>query len=463
MRQNFDAVVIGGGPGGYVCAAELARAGKTVALVEQDALGGTCLNRGCIPTKTLLHAADLLEALKKARGRGLTAGEAAIDRAALLARKDAVAATLRQGISQMLTAAGVTVIAGEGFVPGVGRVDVKTADGQSLALEAQDIVAAVGSSPAIPPIPGCDLPGVITSDNLLAELPGIDRLVIVGGGVIGMEFAALYAALGSQVTVLEGLPRILPALDREIGQSLGLLMKKRGVGIVTDAVVQGITRAEGRLCCAYTVKGNAAAALGDRVLIAAGRRSLAPALFAQAIAPAMEKGRVIVDAHMACSIPHIYVIGDAADGYPQLAHVASAQGLAAAAAIAGASFHTDLSLAPACVYTQPEIAAVGLTEAAAKQQGLIVKVGKYPTSASGKALITDQERGFIKLVAGEDGVLLGAQLMCARATDMVGELALAIAQKLTVAQVAALVRPHPTFEEGIGEAARLCAAKLSSD
>ena len=175
-----------------------------------------------------------------------------------------------------------------------------------------------------------------------------------------------------------------------------------------------------------------------------------------------EKGRAVVDNSMQSSVPHIYVIGDAADGYPQLAHAASAQGLAVAAAIAEKPFMTDLKLVPGCVYTQPEIASVGLTEAEAKEQGIAVHVGKYPTSANGKSLLTGQERGFIKLVADENDVLIGAQLMCARATDMVGELALAIAQKMTAAQAAALIRPHPTFEESIGEAAGICAGKMKA-
>lgn len=459
MSRVFDAVVIGGGPGGYVCAAQLAKEGRSVALVERSALGGTCLNRGCIPTKTLLHGAEVLDEVKKAQNWGVRFGEAEVDRAAMLARKEEVVQTLRQGVEQMLSSAGVTVLEGEGFVPAPGRVRVTLADGTTEELETQDIVAAVGSVPAAPPIPGMDLPGVVTSDQILAQLPQAESLVIIGGGVIGMEFASLYTSLGTKVTVLEGMARILPPLDREIGQSLAMLMKKRGAEIVTGAMVESITQGEGQLCCAYTAKGKAAVASGDVVLVAVGRRSLAPSVFAPEIPLTYEKGRVAVDGHMESSVPHIYVIGDAAAGYPQLAHAASEQGLAAAAAIAGKEFATDLHLVPSCVYTQPEIASVGLTEAEAKEQGLTVHVGKYPTSANGKSLLTGQERGFIKLVADENNVLLGAQLMCARATDMVGELALAVAQKLTVDQVAALIRPHPTFEEAIGEAARLCASK----
>lgn len=459
MSRAFDVVVIGGGPGGYVCAAQLAKEGRSVALIERGDLGGTCLNRGCIPTKTLLHAAEVLDEAKKAQSWGVHFSQAEIDPAAMLSRKEEVVQTLRQGVEQMLSSAGVTVLRGDGFVTAPGQVRVTGPEGETEQLQAGDIVVAAGSVPAAPPIPGMDLPGVVTSDQILSQLPQAQSLVIIGGGVIGMEFASLYASLGTKVTVLEGMARILPPLDREIGQSLAMLMKKRGAEIVTNAMVERIVQDGSQLCCAYSVKGKACTATGDAVLVAVGRRSLAQSVLAPELSVTYEKGRVVVDSHMESDVPHIYVIGDAAAGYPQLAHAASAQGLAAAAAIAGKAFDTDLALVPSCVYTQPEIASVGLTEAEAKERGLTVHTGKYPTSANGKSLLTGQERGFIKLVADENNVLLGAQLMCARATDMVGELALAAAQKMTVDQVAAMIRPHPTFEEAIGEAAMICAAK----
>lgn len=459
MRRKFDVAVIGGGPGGYICAARLGKAGKTVALVERSELGGTCLNRGCISTKTMLHGADLLDEVKKAEAWGVRFGPAEVDYSALLARKEEVVRTLRQGVEQLMKSSGVMVIQGEGFVSAPGEVQVTAPDGTREVLQVGDIVAAAGSVPAVPPIPGIRLPGVLTSDQMLDQLPKVKRLVIIGGGVIGMEFASLYTSLGASVTVLEGMARILPPLDREIGQSLTMLMKKRGVEIVTGVMVESITQADGQLCCSYTAKGKAGTASGDVVLAAVGRRSNAASVLAPELAVSYEKGRAVVNERMETAVPHLYVIGDAAAGYPQLAHAASAQGLGAAAAILGQDFGTDLNLVPSCVYTQPEIASVGLTEAEAKEQGLTVHVGKYPTSANGKSLLTGQERGFVKLVADENNVLLGAQLMCARATDMVGELALAVAQKLTVDQVAALVRPHPTFEEAVGEAAEICAAK----
>lgn len=460
METQFDVIVIGGGPGGYVCAAKLAQAGKKTALVEKTALGGTCLNRGCIPTKTLLHAAELLEEAKKAASAGVHVEGVTVDYPALRQRKKEVVQQLTSGVEKLLSSAKVTVIAGSGYVPQAGQVQVTDAEGICTRYTAQDIVVAVGSEPAMPPIAGLTSSGVMTSDDLLRDIPKLDSLVVIGGGVIGMEFASLYASLGTNVTVLEGQARILPPLDREIGQSLSMLMKKRGVTIVTNAMVQSVEQTgQDALCCHYTVKGREGTASGQRVLVSVGRRSLASSVLAPELPIAYERGRVQVDETMQSSVPHIYVIGDAAAGYPQLAHAASAQALDVVAAITQQSFETNLHLVPSCVYTSPEIASVGMTEAEAKNVGIHPHIGKYPMTANGKSLLTEQERGFIKLVADERGVLLGAQLMCARATDMIGELTLAIANGLTEEQVAAMIRPHPTFEEGIGEALSVCIKK----
>ena len=244
LETQFDVIVIGGGPGGYVCAAKLAQAGKKTALIEKTALGGTCLNRGCIPTKTLLHAAELLEEAKKAASAGVHIEGATVDYPALRQRKQEVVQQLTSGIEKLLSSAKVTVIAGSGYVPKAGQVQVTNAEGTCTQYTAQDIVVAVGSEPAMPPIAGLDLPGVMTSNDLLQDIPKLDSLIVIGGGVIGMEFASLYASLGTKVTVLEGQARILPPLDREIGQSLTMLMKKRGVTIATNAMVQRVEQTE---------------------------------------------------------------------------------------------------------------------------------------------------------------------------------------------------------------------------
>ena len=459
MNTRFDAVVIGGGPGGYVCAERLAKYGLSTALVENRQLGGTCLNRGCIPTKVLLHAAETVEQAKKAAAFGISFENIRLDRACLLERKNEVTSSLRGGIAQLMKTAGVTVFEGTGFVPRPSTVIVTGPDGSVTELEAGDIVAAVGSVPTTLPIPGGGLPGVVTSDEILDELPDIKNLVIIGGGVIGVELASYYLAAGARVTILEGMQRLLPTMEKELGQNLSMIMKRAGAEIVTGAAVESITSENGTLTAHYSVKGKPGEAAGDTVLVAVGRRSLAPAVFAAELQVELDRGRAMVDGRMRSSVPHIYVIGDAAAGGAQLAHLASAQGLAAAAAIAGRTFDTRLDLVPGCVYTSPEIASVGLTESEARERGIAVLTAKYPMSANGKSRLTMQERGFIKLVCDDSGVLVGAQLMCVRATDMIGELALAIARGLDVSAVSSLIRPHPTFEEGIGDAAALLAAK----
>ncbi|MDO4178381.1 MAG: dihydrolipoyl dehydrogenase [Phascolarctobacterium sp.] len=457
--SEFDVVVIGGGPGGYVCAAECAKLGKKTALIEKSDLGGTCLNRGCIPTKSLLHAAELYSEISRGEEFGVQAENIFIDFAKLKDKKNDVIVTLRSGVEAMLKAAKVSVIKGEGFVLESGKVLVKALDGSEATISCNDIVVATGSVPARPPIPGLELPGVMTSDDILENVPALKSIVIIGGGVIGLEFATLYSELGAKVTVIEGLPKILATMDKDISQSLTVQMKKHGLEIVTDALVGKVEQADDGLRCIYAVKGEVKEAVGEAVLVAVGRRVELNKVFAEGFMPECERGRAVVNEQMLSSIPHVYVIGDAAAGYPQLAHAASAQGVVAACAIAGAVSKINLNLVPGCVYTSPEIASVGLTEAEAKEQGISIHVGKVPTTANGKSILTNQERGFVKVLADDSGKIVGAQLFSARATDMVGEFALAINSGMNEVDALSIIRPHPTFEEMLGEALAVCVQK----
>ena len=429
MGQHYDVMVIGAGPGGYVAAIRAAKLGLHVAVVEEDRAGGTCLNRGCIPAKAMIHAAETYRSAREADQFGVESGRVSFDYGKILAYKEETTDALVQGVEQLLAGNGVEEV-----------------------YAADHIILAAGSKPLLLPIPGMDLPGVLTSDGLfrLQECP--ESLAIIGGGVISVEFATAFAGLGTKVTILEALPRLVPNLDKEISQNLKMILKKRGVDIHTSASVQEVAEEDGRYVLRFTEKEKEQEVSTRYVLCAVGRVPNTEGLFAEDALPDMERGRVLVDEKFETSIPGVYAIGDLIFGM-QLAHTASAQGTVVAEHLAGKSASVDLSVVPSCVYTDPEIASVGLTEEAAKERGIPGRVGKCIMSANGKSLISREERGFVKILAAEEsGVILGAQMMCARATDMIGELATAVANGLTAKQLLRGMRAHPTYNEGIGEA-----------
>ncbi len=474
MADKFDLVIIGGGPAGYVAAVEAAGKGMKTALVENRELGGTCLNRGCIPTKTILHSAELYAEMKACERLGVHAEGISFDMAAIQQRKKEVIGQLRGGIEMLMKKNKVTVYGGNGTIVSPNEVKVSKDDTEVL-ITTDYILIATGSVPAMVPVPGADLHDVMTSDGLLSTEKLYPRLTIVGGGVIGMEFASIYSALGCQVTVVEFLDRILANMDKEISQNLKMILKKRGVTVHTGAKVEKITEnADGSLTCHYLEKDVTKEAVSDGILIATGRKANTEGLFAEGMMPEMDRGRILVNEYGQTSVPHIYAAGDVTPGI-QLAHAASAQGINAVAhmlyeknggtdAAAGCSeqetgtgFTAPMraDLIPGCVYTDPEIGCVGITQEEAKNQGLQVIVKKYPMSANGKSVLSSQERGFIKVVADEaTHRILGAQMMCARATDMIGGFGTAIVNGLTLEQMGTVVYPHPTFSEGIGEAVR---------
>ena len=476
MADIFDLVVIGAGPGGYEAAIEGVQKGMKVALVENRELGGTCLNRGCIPAKTILHTAELYHDLQSGPSIGLTAREPVIDMEMVQKRKDEVLEQLRKGIASLMKTNRISVFYGTGTI--LDREHVKVAlsgektgekaeeqpDGQKqdqVVLETGHILIATGSVPACPPIPGSSLPGVVTSDGLLDKKDLFEHLIIIGGGVIGMEFASVYSSLGHGVTVIEALDRILPTMDKEIAQNLKMIMKKRNVEIHTGAKVEEILQTEdGKgLICRYTEKDKTCEARADGILIATGRRAYTGGLITDESSRevkdmAMERGRIITDEKYETSVPGIYAIGDVTGGI-QLAHAATAQGRNAVAHMAGEDMVIRTDIIPSCVYTNPEIGCVGISADEAKARGMEAVTKKYIMSANGKSILSQQERGFIKVVADSGSHrILGAQMMCARATDMISQFAVAIANELTLEDMAKVIFPHPTFSEGILEAVR---------
>lgn len=451
MAEVYDLVIIGAGPGGYVAAIKGAKLGLRCAVVENREVGGTCLNRGCIPAKAMIHASQLFREIKEGGQFGIFAEDVRYDYDKILAYKNETSGSLRGGVEQLLKANGVALVRGTGSLQADRTVTVTGEEGVRT-LEGKSVLLASGSKPMELPIEGIGLPGVLTSDSLfqLDHVP--DSLLIIGGGVIGAEFATVFSTLGTQVTIVEALPRLLANLDKDISQNLKMILKKRGIQMYTSAMVKRLEPSGEGLACIFEEKEEEKRMEAQYVLSAAGRAPETGTLLGPGTELAMERGRILVDDHFETSMKGVYAIGDVIKGI-QLAHAASAQGVCVAEYLAGQEPSVDVSVVPSCVYTSPEIASVGLTEDEAKGLGIPVDVGKFLMSANGKSQISREERGFIKVVAGkEDKRVLGAQMMCARATDMIGEFATAIANKLTVSQMLKAMRAHPTYNEGVGEA-----------
>ncbi|MEG1874822.1 MAG: dihydrolipoyl dehydrogenase [Angelakisella sp.] len=442
--SSFDLIIIGGGPGGYIAALEAAALGKSVALVEEREVGGTCLNRGCIPTKALLRAADTYREFLQSAELGIVAKQVSYDMAGIHHRVEVVTGQLRGGIEQLLDKAKVTMLHGRGTIPRPGVVEV---DGVCHSTDA--ILIATGSSPAKPPIPGIDLPGVVSSDALLTH-GGVDckRLVIIGGGVVGVEFAQVYSDLGCQVTILEAMPRLLPPMERELSQNLAMIFKKRGIALHTGAMVNEIAQAEGELVCRYTEKEQQQEVTADTVLVCTGRVPNTKGLCGEGVELYLQRGYIPVDPAYKTAVDGIYAIGDVVLGGIQLAHAAEAAARNVVSLLYGGGSMKSMEPMPACIFTRPEIASVGLTADEAKAAGIAVTVKKSLTSANGKALIEGADRGFVKLLfAADTQQLLGAQLMCPHASEMLGGLTAAIVAGMTRVQLESTIFPHPTVSE----------------
>ncbi|MFZ5634028.1 MAG: dihydrolipoyl dehydrogenase [Bacillota bacterium] len=446
MPYDFDIVVIGGGPGGYVAAIRGAQLGKKTCLVEKESLGGVCLNRGCIPTKTIIKSLHVLDTVKSAAEFGVTgvnAGQCGIDLKQVQQRKKKVIARLTGGVAYLLKANQVEVITGTASF--ADRHTLKVGD---RTVSGENIIIATGSLPVEPPIPREGSAPVMYSDEALelAEAPG--EMAIIGGGVIGIEFAFIMSQLGSRVTVIEMLDEILPMVDVEITRKVRVLLKKKGVTVHTGARVTGF--AGDRV---YFAKGGAAESVrADRILLATGRRPNTDGLNLEAAGVSVAKSGIGVDGSMRTNIDNIYAIGDV-NGRCMLAHVASMEGMVAVENICGGRARMDYTKIPQCVYLDPEIASVGITEQEAREQGLDVKVGRFNYAGNGKALIEAAEGGMVKVITDRRlGEILGVHMMGAHATDMIAEMVLAMKLEGTAEEVAAAIHPHPTISEVIPEA-----------
>ena len=460
--MDYQLIVIGAGPGGYTAALRAAALGLHTAVVECREVGGTCLNLGCIPTKTLLHASQVYRDAVDGASMGVHAANATFDMGEIFAYKRGVSEKLRNGIHGLLKSAKVDLIEGVGRIAAPGQVDVTAADGAVSRYTAERILIATGSVNVRPPIPGLDLPGVMTSDELLEGCDRLyDSLVIIGGGVIGVEFATFYRNLGCAVTLVEGMDRLLPNMDRELGQNLQQIMKKQGVEVLTNAVVQSLEQTESGLAVHVLQKGAEKTVTGEKVLCAIGRRAYWDGVFAEGMNPETRGKSLKVDENFQTSIPGVYAIGDASS-VVQLAHVAAAQGTACVERMYGVADHVDLNVIPSCIYSTPEIAVVGITEAEAKERGIPAVVGKCTMFGNARTVIEDPGRCFMKIVAhAETHEILGASLMCQHASDMISQISAAMVNHQTAEELRRVMRPHPSFEEAMTEALDALASKLA--
>lgn len=450
---KYDAVVVGGGPGGYECAIRLARNGKRTALVEKDKLGGTCLNRGCIPTKTLLHSADVYYEAVHGSTFGVSVEGASFDYAGMIARKNAVSAQLSQGIGFLEKSYGVDVIGARAALTGAHTMELS--DGR--CLEAEYVVLATGSVPVKLPIPGIDLPGVVDSTGLLDRTVCPDHIIIAGGGVIGIEFATFFSRLGVRVTVMEMMDRVLGPLDRDIAALVERKLKRSGVELLLG--VKAVSVEPGLKVNYTSVKdGNCGSVQGDTVLIAGGRKANSAGLeLERAGIRTDSRGYVEVDGMCRTNVPGVYAIGDL-NGRMRLAHAASAQGLLAADHIAGKPCRElNYDHIPSCVYCNPEAAMVGLTEEQARAAGRDVGTGLFSLAGNGKAMTMGQNEGLVKFVFDRHtDELLGAHILAPRATDLAAEAAAVMECGGTVASIGHTVHPHPTISEVMMETAHVC-------
>jgi dihydrolipoamide dehydrogenase len=449
-NSSYKLVVVGSGPGGYVAAIRAAQLGLKTAVVEKGELGGTCLNWGCIPTKAWIVSAHLYEQIQRAKEFGIEVGPPKVNWGWLVERKRKIVSQMTGGVKILLQGRQVDILKGTAKLSAPNRLRIAGPDG-GREITAENIILATGAAAGIPP--GFSLEGerVITSQEALELSQQPKRLAVLGGGVVGCEFACFFAALGTQVTLIEMLPRLVPAEDDEIAQALEREMKKKGIAIHTNTTVEGIADADGAK--RLTLAGGKTVDV-DTVLIATGRKPYADDLGLEALGIARgDRGKIAVNDHLQTSVPNVYAIGDVTD-IRQLAHFASAQGKAAVEVIAGHPAQTNWRAVPAATFTSPEIASVGLTERDAKAEGRTVKIGRFPFRAHGRNIADGELAGFVKLIGDANtGQVLGAHILGAKASELIHECSLAIAADLDVHDLAQAIHAHPTMTEALGEAA----------
>jgi dihydrolipoamide dehydrogenase len=457
----YDVAIIGGGPAGYTAAIRGAEYGLKVALIEQSAkLGGTCLHVGCIPTKALLFNAEIWDHLQHAADFGIQGvGAPTLDWSAVLRRKDAIIAKHVKGLDFLMKKHKIDVITGTGRLTGpaqdgVHTVEVKAASGEIIPVTAKSVILATGSEAKL-------LPGLKADDRILtnieilalSEVP--KSLVVIGAGAVGMEFASLFRTFGTEVTIVEFLPRVVPVEDEEVSKEITRLFKKRGIDVNTGAKVEKVERTETGVLVTFTdANGKSQAKEAEKVLVAVGRAGLTGNLGVEKTRIELERGLIKVDSAQETAEPGVFAIGDIVAGLPQLAHVGGMAGMIAVAKIAGRKFRPiRRDRIPGCTYTEPQIGSVGLTETQAKEKGYEVKVGKFPFAGNSKATILGNHDGFVKIVSdAKYGEILGVHILGVQATELIAEAVAVMELEGTVDEMMFTIHAHPTLAESLLDA-----------
>ena len=460
-QETCDVVVIGSGPGGYVAAIRAGQLGLKTVLVEKDPLlGGTCLHRGCIPTKALLHSADVLDTVRSAAEFGITASEPKVDLEGVQKRKKRVVQTTAKGVEFLMKKNKVAVMTGTGRVAGRGKVVVSSGGKVVGEISAKHILIATGSTPRTIPSVKVDGVAILTSDEILELRKIPSSLIVLGAGAVGVEFASIVSRFGSKVTLVEMLPAVLPIEDAECSAELEKAFRKRGMAVHTGVTAEAFKVSAGKVMASAVGPGGKATPLSaEMLLVAIGRKPATDGLGLESAGVELDRGFVKIDPYMRTSAPGVYAIGDvvAIEGrvHPPLAHVASAEGVRAAEHMAGREVEPiNYDQVPGATYCEPEVASVGLTERRAREKGFDVKVGKFPWTALAKAKILGATEGFVKVVSeSRYGEILGVHIVGPHATDLIAEACVAMKAEATVDDLVHTIHAHPTLAEGIYEAA----------
>ena len=457
LRENaphdFEVLIIGSGPGGSTCALRAAQWGLKVGLIEDKKVGGVCLNSGCIPTKTLLESVEVLRLLRRARDYGIeTSGTFAPDFSLMTARRDEVVRALRENLGRQLDENGVQVLAGTARFVGEHKIALTAPDGQTRELSAVHIVIATGSLPTRPPLEGMDLPGVLTSDQLLQITQVPRSMVTIGGGAVGIEFAYLMHELGAQSTIVEAQTQLLPNEETEIAQEMQRLLQSYGIEVRTQSKLLKIERVDGQLRVHLENKNGVQILECECVLLAMGRRANTSELDLATAGIEHERGVIGVDENNATNIGGVYAIGDCVRGVGW-AHQAAGEGARVAEIVVGNVPTLELKHLPSCYYTHPEIATVGLTVAAARERGLNAQSSRFDFRFNGRAASAGEHEGWVKLVYDDKEQLLGCQIIGPRATELINEAVTALNNHYSLSQLVNAVHAHPTFAEALPEAA----------